>query len=132
VDQHGNIQPVGGVTQKIEGFFDLCKFRGLTGTQGVLVPVQNVRNLTLRDDVVQAVHQGKFHIYPISTVDEGIAFLTGREAGELQEDGTYPQGTVHDLVNARLEELAKEQGEEEKETEGGDGAGEKQEESEPE
>jgi lon-related putative ATP-dependent protease len=117
VDQHGNIQPVGGVTQKIEGFFDLCKARGLTGTQGVLIPVQNIRNLMLREDVVQAVSAGKFHIYPISTVDEGIAFLSGREAGELQEDGTYPEGTVHALVSVRLEELAKEK-EEEKERKG--------------
>jgi lon-related putative ATP-dependent protease len=107
VDQHGNIQPVGGVSQKIEGFFDLCAARGLTSTQGVIIPTQNVRNLMLREDVAQAVREGKFHVYPISTVDEGIAFLTGREAGELQEDGAYPEGTVHALVNARLEELAK-------------------------
>jgi lon-related putative ATP-dependent protease len=114
VDQHGRIQAVGGVTAKIEGFFDVCKARGLTGSQGVLIPAQNVRHLTLREEVVEAVRAGKFHIYPIAIVDEGIALLTDRDAGELQEDGTYPEETIHALVAARLKELAKK--EEEKES----------------
>jgi lon-related putative ATP-dependent protease len=106
VDQRGEIQPVGGVTKKIEGFFDVCRVKGLTGEQGVVVPQQNVKNLMLREDVVEAVREGKFHVYPVSTIDEGIAVLTSREAGERQEDGTYPEGTVNFLANAQLEELA--------------------------
>jgi lon-related putative ATP-dependent protease len=107
VNQRGEVQPVGGVTKKIEGFFDVCRVKGVTGDQGVLVPEQNVKNLMLRQDVVEAVKEGKFHIYPVRTIDEGIAILTGREAGERQEDGTYPEGTVNHLVNEQLEELAR-------------------------
>lgn len=107
VNQRGEVQPVGGVTKKIEGFFDVCRVKGLTGDQGVLVPEQNVKNLMLREDVVEAVEEGKFHVYPVTTIDEGIAILTGREAGERQEDGTYPEGTVNFLVNGQLEELTR-------------------------
>jgi lon-related putative ATP-dependent protease len=106
VDQQGNIQPIGGANEKIEGFFLTCKHKGLTGEQGVILPEQNVVNLMLREEVRQAVADGKFHIYPVRTVDEGIEILTGVPAGELQEDGTYPEESVHGLVAARLEEIA--------------------------
>jgi len=106
VNQRGEIQPIGGASQKISGFFDVCKARGLTGDQGVMLPQKNVRNLMLREDIVEAVKEGKFHIYPVSTVDQGMEVLTGMEAGELQEDGTYPEGTVNYIVDKRLRELA--------------------------
>jgi predicted ATP-dependent protease len=106
VNQRGEVQPVGGVTKKIEGFFDVCRIKGLAGGQGVIVPERNVKNLMLRDDVVEAVREGRFHVYPVSTIDEGIAILTGRDAGERQEDGTYPEGTVDYLVDKQLAQLA--------------------------
>jgi lon-related putative ATP-dependent protease len=106
VDQAGNIQPVGGVTRKIEGFYDVCRVKGLTGRQGVIIPVQNVRNLMLRQDVVEAVRQGRFHIWPVRSIDEGISLLTGVPAGERQSDGSYPEGTVNARVAARLKELS--------------------------
>jgi len=110
VNQRGEVQPVGGVTRKIEGFFDVCKVKGLTGEQGVIIPAQNVKNLMLRDDVVEAVREERFHIYPVKTVGEGIAILTGVEAGEREEDGSYPEGTVNWAVEKRLRELAEEWG----------------------
>ena len=94
VNQNGEIQPIGGATYKIEGFFDLCKMRGLTGKQGVLIPVQNVKTLMLREDIVDAVREGKFHIYPVRTIDEGIELLTGVPAGERGEDGMFPEEHV--------------------------------------
>ncbi len=106
INQKGVIQPIGGVNEKIEGFFDTCEVNGLTGDQGVIIPHQNVQNLMLKDEVIQAVGEGKFHIFPIETVDEGMEILTDLEAGKLQEDGTYPEGTVHDLVQRRLDEMA--------------------------
>jgi len=106
VNQKGEVQPIGGVNQKAEGFFDVCQAKGLTGRQGVIVPHQNVRNLMLREDVVEAVRQGQFHIFAVTTVDEGIEVLTGVAAGERQPDGSYPEGTVNYLVNQRLSELA--------------------------
>jgi predicted ATP-dependent protease len=106
VNQRGEIQPIGGVNEKVEGFFDVCKAKGLTGQQGVLIPHQNVRNLMLREDIIQAVAEGSFHIYSVKTVDEGIEILTGVPAGELQEDGTYPENTVNYLADKRLRELA--------------------------
>ncbi len=106
VNQKGEVQAIGGATQKIEGFFDVCKVKGLTGKQGVIIPEQNVKNLMLREDVVEAVRQGQFHIYPVRTIDEGITVLTGVEAGERREDGTYPEGTVNHAVQNRLRELA--------------------------
>ena len=106
VNQRGQIQPIGGVNQKVEGFYEVCKIQGLDGTQGVIIPKQNVRNLMLREEVVQAVAEGKFHIWPVETVDEGISILTGVPAGELQEDGTYPEGTVNALVVQGLRRLA--------------------------
>ncbi len=106
VNQEGEIQAVGGVIKKIEGFYDVCKVKGLTGEQGVILPHQNVHNLMLREDVVEAVREGEFHIWPVTTVDEGISILTGVAAGERQPDGKYPAGTVNYLVNKRLTELA--------------------------
>ncbi len=109
VNQHGQIQAIGGVNEKIEGFFDVCKRRGLTGEQGVLIPVSNVKHLMLRSDVVEAVAAGQFHIYPIETVDQGIELLTGIPAGERDEEGNYPEGTINYLVEKRLAELAEKQ-----------------------
>jgi lon-related putative ATP-dependent protease len=106
LNQKGEIQPIGGVNEKIEGFFDVCRARGLTGRQGVIIPHQNVRNLMLRSDVVEAVAQGTFHIYPVKTIDEGIAILTGVAAGSPGADGTYEDGTVHGLVEKELRRLA--------------------------
>jgi predicted ATP-dependent protease len=106
VNQNGQIQPIGGVNQKIEGFFDVCKARGLTGDQGVMIPVQNVRNLMLRKDVVDAVIVGKFRIYAVGTVDEGIEILTGCPAGARNERNLYPEGTINYRVEQRLKEFA--------------------------
>ncbi len=106
VNQKGEIQPIGGVNQKVEGFFDICRVMGLTGEQGVIVPHQNVKNLMLRDDVVNAVKEGKFHINAVKTIDEGIEILTGVPAGAPQPDGSYPEKTVNYMVNNRLKELA--------------------------
>lgn len=102
VNQKGEIQAIGGVTYKIEGFFDLCKKRGLTGKQGVIIPVSNIRDLVLKDEVVEAVKEGVFHIYPISTIDEGIALLMSTPAGEKDEKGEYPPDSVHGKVMAKL------------------------------
>jgi len=106
INQKGVIQPIGGANEKIEGFFDTCKVNGLSGNQGVIIPHQNVQNLMLKDEIIQAVREGTFHIYPIETVDEGMEILTDLDAGKLQEDGTYLEGTVHDLVQRRLDEMA--------------------------
>ena len=107
VNQKGEIQAVGGVIQKVEGFFEVCRAKGLTGDQGVLLPEQNVRNLVLRGDVLDAVRNGKFHIYAVETVEQGIEVLTGMPAGEPDPDGTYPEGTVHHLAATRLEQMAR-------------------------
>lgn len=106
VDQNGDVQAIGGGTQKIEGFFEVCKARGLTGRQGVMVPVDNIQHLTLKDELLDAIQAGNFHIYGISTIDEGIEVLTGTPAGERLEGGGYPEGTVHFLVEERLKEMA--------------------------
>jgi len=90
------------VNRKIEGFFATCKARGLTGSQGVVIPAANVPNLMLEDEVVDAVRDGRFHVYAARTVDEGIALLTGRPAGRRRADGTFPEGSIHALVSARL------------------------------
>jgi len=107
INQKGEIQPIGGVNEKIEGLFDVCRAKGLTGTQGVIIPQQNVQNLMLRQDVVEAVAQVEFHIYPISSVDQGIAILTGVEAGERTEAGDFDTGTVNDLVDKELQRLGR-------------------------
>jgi lon-related putative ATP-dependent protease len=106
VNQHGRIQAIGGVNEKIEGFFDICRGRGLTGEQGVLIPDSNVQHLMLRRDVREAVEAGRFHVYAVETVDEGIALLTGMPAGEPDEDGKYPPDSVNGRVARRLAELA--------------------------
>lgn len=102
VDQNGNVQAIGGVNEKIEGFFDLCAARGLTGRQGVLIPATNVPHLMLRRDVVEACRQGTFAVYPVATIDQGIELLTGVPAGERDGRGDYPPGTVNRKVLARL------------------------------
>jgi lon-related putative ATP-dependent protease len=107
LNQKGEIQPIGGANEKIEGFFDVCRAKGLTGNQGVIIPVQNVPNLMLRQDVIEAVAKGKFHIYPVQAIDEGVAILTGIKAGEMQKDGTFPEGTVNYMVDQELQRLAK-------------------------
>ena len=106
VNQKGEIQPIGGVNQKIEAFFKVCQAKGLSGGQAVLVPHQNLRNLMLREEVVDAVKRGQFHIYSARTIDEGIEILTGVPAGERQKDGTYPESTVNYFVDKRLKEMA--------------------------
>ena len=106
VNQHGQVQAIGGVNQKIEGFFDICQKRGVTGEQGVLIPASNVTHLMLRQDVVQAVADGQFHIYPVETIDQGIELLTGIPAGNMDETGDYPEGSINARVKARLAELA--------------------------
>jgi ATP-dependent Lon protease len=107
LNQKGEIQPIGGVNEKIEGFFDVCRSKGLTGTQGVMIPAQNVQNLMLRPDVVDAVKEGKFRILAIETIDEGIEILTGIPAGSRRAEGTFEEGTVHFLVDRELARLAK-------------------------
>ena len=107
VNQKGEIQPIGGVNEKIEGFFEVCKAKGLTGKQGVMIPHLNIDDLMLRKDVVQAVQEGKFHVYPVKTIDQGIAILTGLEAGERLEDGRFKEGTVNGLVDRKLQDLGK-------------------------
>ncbi len=108
VNQHGEIQPIGGVNLKIEGFYDVCKAQGLTGSQGVMIPHQNVRDLMLRHDVVQAVREEKFHIYAVHTIDEGIEILTGRPAGVQAKDGSFgPNNSINALADAKLASLTK-------------------------
>lgn len=105
VNQLGEIQAIGSVNEKIEGFFTTCNNKGLTGSQGVIIPQANVRNLMLKMEVVEAVKAGKFHIWPISSLDDGLSLLTRMEIGELQEDGTYPQNTFNYTVDIRLAEF---------------------------
>ncbi len=106
VNQKGETQPIGGVNHKIEGFFQVCQAKGLTGDQGVLIPYQNLINLMLREEVVEAVRKGQFHIYSAKNIDEGIEILTGITAGERQKDGTYPENTISHLVDKKLKEMA--------------------------
>jgi lon-related putative ATP-dependent protease len=106
VNQRGVVQAIGGVNEKIEGFFDVCRQQGLTGEQGVLIPSSNVQHLMLRQDVVEAVESGQFHIYPVETIDQGIELLTGLPAGKANEDGEFPEGSVNYRVKKRLADLA--------------------------
>jgi predicted ATP-dependent protease len=106
VNQHGEVQAIGGVNEKIEGFFDICAKRGLTGDQGVLIPIANTKHLMLRADVVAAVAAGKFRIFAVRTIDEGIELLTGTAAGARDPDGKFPAGSVNRLVEDRLIALA--------------------------
>ena len=107
VNQKGEMQAIGGVNEKIEGFFEVCRVRGLTGKQGVIIPVSNVKHLMLKEDVVEAVSQGKFHIYPVSTIDEGIEILTGVKAGKRLKNGSFQADSINDRVQRRLITLAK-------------------------
>lgn len=107
VNQKGEIQPIGGVTEKVEGFFNICKIRGLNGKHGVMIPTQNIKNLNLSDEVIDAVKKGKFHIYAINTIDEGIEILTGVPAGKVDKQGNFPAGTVNYLVYEKLKKYAK-------------------------
>jgi predicted ATP-dependent protease len=106
VNQKGEVQPIGGVNQKIEGFFQVCRSRGINGNQGVMIPQTNLRNLMLRPEVVEAVKEGKFHIYAVSTVDEGIEVLTGVAAGRRGKDGKYPAGSINRKVSDNLKDMA--------------------------
>jgi lon-related putative ATP-dependent protease len=106
VNQKGEVQAIGGVNEKIEGFFEVCKAKGFTDKQGVMIPESNVQNLMLKEEVVDAVKQGKFRIYAVKTIDEGIEVLTGAKAGERRRDGTFEEGTVNDKVDKRLREMA--------------------------
>jgi lon-related putative ATP-dependent protease len=105
VNQLGQVQAIGGVNEKIEGFFELCQARGLTGDQGVLIPAANVKHLMLRQDVVDAVEAGEFAIYPVATIEEGIELLTGMPAGERDEEGRYPEGSFNRRVEDKLAEM---------------------------
>lgn len=106
VNQNGEIQAIGGINRKIEGFFDVCRAKGLTGEQGVLMPRSNLRNLMLRRDVVEVVEEGKFHIYAVSTIDEGIEVLTGLVAGQRDSQGHYPVSSLNGMVEKTLEEYS--------------------------
>jgi predicted ATP-dependent protease len=107
VNQKGDVQPIGGVNEKIEGFFDVCSDRGLTGTQGVMIPSTNVDDLMLRPDIIAAVKAGKFQIWSVSTIDEGIEILTGAPAGKKDKDGAYPAGSVNALMVEKLRDIHK-------------------------
>jgi lon-related putative ATP-dependent protease len=106
VNQKGEIQPIGGINQKIEGYFEVCQAKGLTGNQGVMMPTKNLKHLMLRNEVVDAIKAGKFHIWAVSTIDEGIQVLTSIDAGEIKKDGTYPEGTVNYKVDKALKDMA--------------------------
>ena len=106
VNQKGEVQAIGGVNQKIEGFYDCCLKMGANKSQGVIIPESNVKDLMLRKDAVEAVKKGQFHVYPVKTIDDGIEILTGKKAGERKADGTYPKGTINYLVNKKLRDLA--------------------------
>ena len=106
VNQKGEIQPIGGVNEKIEGFYEICKMKSLTGEQGVIIPVQNVRNLHLRDEIIESVKKGKFHIYAVRTIDEGIEILTGVPAGKKDKNGKFPAGTINYLAYEKLKKYS--------------------------
>ncbi len=106
LNQKGEIQPIGAVNEKIEGFFEVCKAKGFTGNQGVIIPHQNAHNLMLKDEIVEAVQAGKFHIFSVNTIDDGIEILTGIKAGEKKDDGTFEEGTVNYLVDREMQRLA--------------------------
>jgi len=106
VNQKGEVQAIGGVNEKVEGFFEVCKAKGFTGKQGVMIPASNVQNLMLKEEVVEVVKQGKFHLYSVNTIDEGIEVLTGVRAGKRLPDGTFEEGTINDKVDKRLMVMA--------------------------
>lgn len=117
INQRGDIQPIGGVNEKIEGFYKICKLKGFNGDQGVIIPKQNVKNLILKPEVIEAVERGDFHIYAIENVDQGIEILTGVKAGRENDEGEFPEATVNFLVNKRLDELGTFEDDEEEEEE---------------
>jgi predicted ATP-dependent protease len=106
VNQKGEVQAIGGVNEKIEGFFEVCKAKGFTGQQGVMIPESNVQNLMLKEEIVDAVKAGRFHIYSVRTIDEGIEVLTGIKASERSQDGTFENGTVNYKVDKHLKDMA--------------------------
>lgn len=106
VNQKGDVQPIGGVNYKIEGFYEICKAKGFTGKQGIVIPYSNIQNLMLKAEVVQAVREGQFHIYAVKAIDEGIEVLTGMKAGARTPDGSYEEGTINDLIQKRLQKMA--------------------------
>jgi predicted ATP-dependent protease len=107
VNQKGGVKAIGGVNEKIEGFFEVCKAKGLTGKQGVMIPQSNVEDLMLREDVLDAVASGKFHVWPVAKVEQGIEILTGNLAGEKDGNGKFGVETVFALVDDRLRDMAK-------------------------
>src|SRR6202521_3792893 len=107
MNQQGEIDAIGGINEKIEGFFDVCRIKGLTGTQGVLMPESNVEDLMLREDILEAVAAGKFHIWPVAKVEQGIEILTGMVAGKKNGDGKFEPGTVLALIDERLHAMAR-------------------------
>jgi len=106
MNQHGMVQPVGGINEKVEGYYHVCKAKGLTGEQGVIIPELNVKNLMLKDEVMNAVQKGKFHIWAVSTINDGIEILTGKKAGVRDEKGEYPEDTINALVDKKLREYS--------------------------
>lgn len=115
MDQRGEVQPVGGINEKIEGFFELCKIRGLDGSHGVIIPKRNIKHLMLKEEIQRAIEEGKFNIYAIEYVEEGLEILTDMKAGELQPDGTYPEGTLNHIVMKKLDEMSELQKKKDKE-----------------
>jgi len=107
INQQGDIQAIGGVNEKIEGFFDVCRIKGLTGTQGVMMPESNIEDLMLREDVLEAVAAGKFHIWPVAKVEQGIEILTGSTAGQKKGDGKFEPGTVFAIMDERMSQMAR-------------------------
>ncbi len=107
VNQNGEIQAIGGVNQKIEGFFKVCQAKGLTGDQGVIIPKSNLEHLMLKDEVIEAVQQNKFHIWAVETVEDGLEILTGMKAGERDKTGKFPKGTLYFRVEEQLKEFAR-------------------------
>ena len=107
VNQAGDVQAIGGGTYKIEGFYDVCNASGLTGSQRVMVPKDNLKSLMMGDEIVQPATIGNFHIYAVATIDEGLDVLAGVAAGERQEDGSFPEGTVYHAVESQLDEFRK-------------------------
>jgi len=106
VNQKGEVQAIGGVNEKVEGFYEVCKAKGMTGMEGCMIPQSNVRNLMLKEEVVEAIKEGRFHVWPVKTIEEGIEVLTDVPAGEPDPDGTYPEGTINRIVQERLDEMA--------------------------
>ena len=107
MNQKGEVQAIGGVNEKIEGFFEVCKAKGLSGKQGVMIPASNEQNLMLKEEIVEAVQQNKFHIYSVKSIDEGIEVLTGRKAGTRGADGNFGEGSVNDLVDKQFQKMSK-------------------------